>query len=728
MDVLGAINVLAASDSEGMFNRGWDIFGNLGDWALSMVYNFITFLLQVVYSIEGAFYYLTGLGSIRGLGVENGISGLLPTLTWDETNNVFGFDEGVLIGQSSFQNAIFFMLIIGVIMAVFFLIYGALKGAFNREGKTAAMIKMSLANALRATIFLIFAPIVVMLVLGTITFCLGLIFQGLFSILLNFSFSDDGGTMQITSSSTSIAYNIYKACFLGGSSDMTKFAAAVNAGEFNSYTDYISHLDETKEILGIGKDEVCVVQYADQFSIVFFPLKDLVLKTQINFSSQYSYGIGFCGGIFALVALAILTIRAGERLFEILIDYFLCFPAISTMPIDNGQRLGQWSQLFLGRIINFSGSVIAMAIYIFVLGNIPNLLNQFEEYGGITAMFFKGIVLLVLIIAGAYACVKGGNTVAQLIGSAAASAEANSMQQTMGLAHLSMHGLQLGGRALSRGFATGVGGGTGVFKNLRGAQTAKTQQIAAQSLANKQNAVYDQLLSGGVGLGTGLAIGAAANNIKNAVPSLSKGDSNNISGGDNGSGKAESNQNAPIQPSSNENNSINNGEASVNHGKSPMQELKGEGNSALTKKEKAKNVAGTIFGSATKSAKNAISSSGSITGKIIGGTAGFVGGLVGAGIGATASAITKGTGAIVKGTGKGIYRGTKYIAGKGKEWMANTKELSKEIKKVKNDDNFKQSAKINREVYGISQRLINKEAKYIAKENITNRKKEGGKQ
>lgn len=727
MDLLGAINVLAASDSEGMFNRGWDIFGNLGDWALSMVYNFITFLLQVVYSIEGAFYYLTGLGSIRGLGAENGISGLLPTLTWDETNNVFGFDEGVLIGQSSFQNGIFFMLIIGVIMAVFFLIYGALKGAFNREGKTAAMIKMSLANALRATIFLIFAPIVVMLVLGTITFCLGLIFQGLFSILLNFSFSDDGGTMQVTSSSTSIAYNIYKACFLGGSSDMTKFAAAVNAGEFNSYTDYISHLDETKEILGIGKNEVCVVQYADQFSIVFFPLKDLVLKTQINFSSQYSYGIGFCGGIFALVALAILTIRAGERLFEILIDYFLCFPAISTMPIDNGQRLGQWSQLFLGRIINFSGSVIAMAVYIFVLGNIPNLLNQFEEYGGITAMFFKGIVLLVLIVAGAYACVKGGNTVAQLIGSAAASAEANSMQQTMGLAHLGMHGLQLGSRALSRGLASGVGGGTGVFKNLRGAQTAKTQQMAAQVLANKQGAVYDQILSGGIGLGTGLAIGTAANNIKNAVPNLSENPSNN-SEESNENGKAEPTQNTPIQPLNNENNAVNNEETKFNQGKSPMQELKSNGNSALTKKEKAKNVAGTIFGTATKSAKNAISSSGSITGKVIGGTAAFVGGIVGAGVGATVTALGKGTGAIVKGTGKGIYRGTKYIAGKGKEWIENSKELSKEIKKVKNDDNFKQSAKLNREVYGVSQRLINKEAKYIAKENIANRKKEGGKQ
>lgn len=720
MGILEAVNVLAASDSEGMFNRGWDIFGNLGDWALSMVYNFITFLLQVVYSIEGAFYYLTGLGNLRGLGSENGISGLLPSITMDGD-----FDPGILIGQKSFQNAIFMMLIVGLVMAVFFLIYGALKGAFNREGKTAAMIKMSLANTLRATVFLIFAPIVVMLVLGTITFCLGIVFQGLFSILLNFTGSDDGGTMQITSSSTSIAYNIYKACFLGGSSDMTKFAAAVNAGEFNSYTDYISHLDETKEILGIGANEVCVVQYADQFSIVFFPLKDLVLKTNINFASQYSYGIGFCGGIFSLVALAILTIRAGERLFEILIDYFLCFPAISTMPIDNGQRLGQWSQLFLGRIINFSGSVIAMAVYIFVLGNIPQFLNQFEEHGGVTAMFFKGIVLLVLIIAGAYACVKGGNTVAQLIGSAAASAEANSMQQTMGLAHLGMHGLQLGGRALSRGLVSGVGGGSGVFKNLRGAQTAKTQQMAAQALSNKQNAVYDQLLSGGVGLGAGLAIGAATNNIKNNIPNLAQNDSSGGNSINNESGKAEVNQNVPIQPSNIENNNATQNEQKIsNQGKSPMQELKGQTDSSLTKKEKIKNVAGTVFGTATKSAKNAIASSGSVTGKVIGATAGFVGGLVGAGVGA----IVAGGGHATLKAGKATWSGTKKLVKNGKAYAKGKYEIYKEEKKIMSNSEFKKQYNYERKVMKTSKAVLRKGVREQAKENIANRKKEGGKQ
>ena len=709
MDILGAINVLAASDSEGMFNRGWDIIGNLKDWGLELVYNFITFLLQVVYSIEGAFYYLTGLNALRkGFDGNSGISGLLPSI--DGAGN---FSPGVLMGESSFQNAIFVMLIVGVVMALFFLIYGALKGAFNREGKTATMIKMSLANTLRAVIFLLFAPIVVMLVLGTITYCLGIIFTGLFSVLLG----SDG------SSSSSIAYNIYKACFLGGNGDLENFQNAVNAGKFNNFPEYFEHLNETKYYLNMQNDDICIVQYADQFSIIFFPLKDLVLNTNINFASRYSYGIGFVGGIFSLVALAILTIRAGERLFEILIDYFLCFPAISTMPIDNGQRLGQWSQLFLGRIVNFSGSVIAMAVYIFVLGLTPRILGQFESLNSVTAMFFRGIVLLVLIIAGAYACVKGGNTVAQLIGSAAASAEANSMQQTMGLAHLGMHGLQLGGRALSRGLATGVGGGTGVFKNLRGAQTAKTQQMAAQALANKQNAVYNQLLNGGVGLGAGLAIGAAASNIKNAVPNLSKGDSNNISGGDNASGKAESNPNTPIQPSNNENNSVNNEEIAVNQGKSPMQELKSNSDSALTKKEKAKNVAGTIFGTATKSAKNAISSSGSVTGKVIGGTVGFVGGLVGAGAGVTLAIGGKGA---VK-VGKSVWNNTKTLAKTSWSAVKNEREIRKETKNVKQDKDFKRWAEYEQKANHTSIRVINKEARYIAKENIANRKN-GGKQ
>ena len=626
MDILGAINVLAASDSEGMFNRGWDIIGNLKDWGLELVYNFITFLLQVVYSIEGAFYYLTGLNALRkGFDGNSGISGLLPSI--DGAGN---FSPGVLMGESSFQNAIFVMLIVGVVMALFFLIYGALKGAFNREGKTATMIKMSLANTLRAVIFLLFAPIVVMLVLGTITYCLGIIFTGLFSVLLG----SDG------SSSSSIAYNIYKACFLGGNGDLENFQNAVNAGKFNNFPEYFEHLNETKYYLNMQNDDICIVQYADQFSIIFFPLKDLVLNTNINFASRYSYGIGFVGGIFSLVALAILTIRAGERLFEILIDYFLCFPAISTMPIDNGQRLGQWSQLFLGRIVNFSGSVIAMAVYIFVLGLTPRILGQFESLNSVTAMFFRGIVLLVLII---------------------------------------------------------------------------------QALANKQNAVYNQLLNGGVGLGAGLAIGAAASNIKNAVPNLSKGDSNNISGGDNASGKAESNPNTPIQPSNNENNSVNNEEIAVNQGKSPMQELKSNSDSALTKKEKAKNVAGTIFGTATKSAKNAISSSGSVTGKVIGGTVGFVGGLVGAGAGVTLAIGGKGA---VK-VGKSVWNNTKTLAKTSWSAVKNEREIRKETKNVKQDKDFKRWAEYEQKANHTSIRVINKEARYIAKENIANRKNGG---
>ncbi len=712
MNILGAINVLAASDSEGMFNRGWDIIGNLKDFAWELIYNFITFLLQVVYSIEGAFYYLTGLNALRpGFDNMSGISGLLPTIDGDGN-----FDPGLLMRESSFQSAIFVMLIVGVVMAVFFLIYGALKGAFNREGKTAAMIKMSIANTLRAVLFLLFAPIVVMLVLGTITYCLGIIFQGLFSVLL--------GTEG--SSSSSIAYNIYKACFLGGNGDLANFQSAVEAGKFNNFPDYFNNLEQTKDFLNMASDDICIVQYADQFSIIFFPLKDLVLNTNINFASRYSYGIGFVGGIFSLVALSILTIRAGERLFEILADYFLCFPAISTMPIDNGQRLGQRSQLFLGRIINFSGSVIAMAVYIFVLSLTPKILGQFEAYNTVTAMFFRGILLLVLIIAGAYACVKGGNTVAQLIGSAAASAEANSMQQTMGLAHLGMHGLQLGGRALSRGLASGVGGGTGVFKNLRGAQTAKTQQMAAQALTNKQNAVYDQLLSGGIGLGAGLAVGAVANNLKNNVPNLSKGEnnSNNNDSGNNGGGTADVSQDAPTQPLNNENNSnVNSENISSNQGKSPMQELKEGNNSALTKKEKAKNIAGTIFGSATKSAKNAISSSGSVTGKVVGGVAGFVGGLVGAGVGASLAVAGKG----VSKAGKATWNVTKNIAKKSWGAYKSEKEIRKETKNVKNDKDFKRWAEYEQKANHISKRLINKEARFKAKENIANKNKEGGK-
>ena len=477
--------------SDGMFSRRtFEIWGNIIDWFMEVVWYGICGILQLVYTVEQAFYWLAGL-PIGKINNSTGLASFLPTLIVDNEGNLTGgVDFGLIFGKSEntteFSSQIIkvtgIMLAIGVGMVVFFLAFAIIKGLFNNEGKTEVMIKSATWNTIKACCFMAIAPLMIMLTISTISWFISLVFKGINEALLG-----GGGT--------TIAETIMNSLYTGGKSIQLSDKKEYTFLQFVTYKG------------GSGSSN-------NSLFIQFYGLRTLFSGETDNFNGEYiskilrntadinwtlngdvSYSLGFIGGAFTLVALGLMLIRIGERLYNLIIDYILCIPSIATMPYDNGQRFSTWGQLFLGQLLNFTGSVIAMIVYLYLTNIVCTYVDTALKNVD-NVFLFKGIIKLVIIIGGAFTCVKAGTIVSQLIGQVANQQENNSLQQSMHLA-------SMGARATK----TIAGAGAMAFGvGAMGTLKAMKQQ---QGTGNGTNGT-----KGGTGTGgTSGGIGGAINNL-----------------------------------------------------------------------------------------------------------------------------------------------------------------------------------------------------------------------
>ncbi len=435
----------ASDKSGGMFQRGTFDFQKIGDMFMRLLWTMICGIIQILYSVEQAFYWLAGINrnmtySNDGKNSEK-LDSLFPTIDLDTGK----YSSGTLFGDSNLLELTKIMLLVGAGMIVFFLLFAIIKGLFNNEGKTEVMIKSATWNTLKACIFMALAPAMIIITLSTILWFLNLIFQGVFNTLVGV----DGNI--------SIAESILESCYTG------EDLKGIFAKSVTSLGGFYGIAVKDKVLQPTGNAQL-YIQFYDLETLIkgstWNGFSDKAINMQLN--GDFNYSIAFIGGIFSLVALGLMCIRIGERLFNLIIDYILSIPAIATMPYDNGQRFQTWGQMFLGQTLNFSGSVLAMAVYLFVVKSISGVIN------GITAdhtELFKAVVLLVIIIGGAFTCVKAGTIVSQLIGSVASQQENNSLNQSMQLARMGASATKTATAVGLAGFGIGAIGGLKAMKN-----------------------------------------------------------------------------------------------------------------------------------------------------------------------------------------------------------------------------------------------------------------------
>lgn len=502
------LNVLADA-SNGVFNNKWAIW-DVEFWikiGFTIVYNIICGVLQIIYTLESVFYYLAGIGNLKQLGTD-GLGNILPSVGLDSDGNIDWSTLGNSANNGMFSlqgknginnslgNVMLVMASVGISMVVIFLIYACVKGLFNQEGKTEGIIKLSLLNTIKACCFIVIIPMLIPIIIATLNTFIAIVFIGIGQLLGNTS-SGDGYV------SNSIAYQIYSSLFnkSNGNSFITTLTSdkIYQQNQSNFYDKW--YWEENSKYLpenwGYG------VAGASPYYIHFISIENLSIVFNMQPSGEFAYVVGFFASGFTLVAIGLLTIRIAERLFELLINYVLVIPVIATMPLDNGERFRKWTELFTGHLINFTGSVICMLLYSYVVSFVYQAVNveSLSKETGYT--FFKMIVICLTAIGGGFTCVKAGNIVAQLIGQSAGQAEANSLSQSMQLSKMGMGAVK-----------TMALGGAGIL----GAYAVNQVKNSAWKKKYNNNNSGD---SGGTGGGSGKASLASLASGTGGTPSLS---------------------------------------------------------------------------------------------------------------------------------------------------------------------------------------------------------------
>lgn len=449
------MNILTVltSESGSMFNRKWtDIGGAIYDFFCKMLYSMTIGICSLLHYISCAFYFLIGDTS-----KFKDMPSLFPT--YDSQG---GFDAGIIFGNSStsqpfFQEGTFllnvenplvktilYILVVGFIILTLSLLWGFYKASnsSNQRENGVEVGKATITNSLKALIMMVVAPIFVIITIGVVTSGINLLMGGISTTLLG---SDE-----------SLGMVVYRSCFYDYGS------------KISGYLEHQQYLLNEDGILGITfpdlESEIENWTFIDGEWVQGKSLGKLyeIYNFNLTGTNVFNYMFGFIGGIFSVVALGLLVIRLAERVFEVVSDYLYCIPAIATYPADNGQRFNTWLELFSGRLLSFLGSYIGMLLYIYVIKIVqPIITSQFKTGDTMNVVMHNitySCIFLVLVIGGAFATVKGGNMVSQLIGQRAGQAEANSFQQSMGLYKMGTHAVEKAGKvALGATAAFGAG-------------------------------------------------------------------------------------------------------------------------------------------------------------------------------------------------------------------------------------------------------------------------------
>ena len=145
---------------------------------------------------------------------------------------------------------------------------------------------------------------------------------------------------------------------------------------------------------------------------------------------------------------------------------------VSAMPLDDGEKFKAWQDMFVAKVFSGFGSVIAMEIYMLLCPVVMGGGISFVQSSTPEADY---LIRLIFLLGGAWAVIKAGPTITQLLNYQAGAAEheaANSV--TSGIHDAVRLTGQLGSRV-----AGGIAGGIGKYRmERRNAREASDNRIA----------------------------------------------------------------------------------------------------------------------------------------------------------------------------------------------------------------------------------------------------------
>ena len=178
--------------------------------------------------------------------------------------------------------------------------------------------------------------------------------------------------------------------------------------------------------------------------------------------SEFNFFLGLVGSISVLVLLGLTLLSFVERIISLVLLFVISPLPMSASPLDDGERFKIWREQTINKFLTAYGGLLALNIFSLMLPIIANV--NFFPMGGSIANLANGIVRLLFVIGGAFACRRGMVLIGNLVSRGAGS------QDLMDQSHLSggMAALaHMAGGVVKGAFGTITGAAKGTFNKGR---------------------------------------------------------------------------------------------------------------------------------------------------------------------------------------------------------------------------------------------------------------------
>jgi hypothetical protein len=259
----------------------------------------------------------------------------------------------------------------------------------------------------------------------------------------------------------------------GASTTLGRIIFCVVSMNAATNTEYNLDTSKTPGAIGIG-DEVR--------SPFYLGTKDFtntkVVKESFDLA-KFDYLMGYALALFLIVVMIACVVVFIRRIYDVLILYLTSPYFIAMMPIDDGQRFGAWRELFIGKLFSGFGMVMAMKLYIMlcpaIMGGSLIFSKDSPELNYMAKMLF--------LLGGAWATLKSGTVVTNLISASAGADESQTANATSGA--LFAAGGSVAGVATEAAFR-GIGSAVG-SKFSKARQSRSESQKAFDDTKFKKN-------------------------------------------------------------------------------------------------------------------------------------------------------------------------------------------------------------------------------------------------
>lgn len=147
---------------------------------------------------------------------------------------------------------------------------------------------------------------------------------------------------------------------------------------------------------------------------------------------KFDYMLGFLGAGFLIIVLAICMISFITRIFDVIVLFMVSPFFAAVMPLDDGEKFKAWQDMFVAKLFGGYGSVVGMQVYMMLC---PAVMGGSIVFGqGSTEANY--LIRMIFLMGGAWAVVKVGPTITQLLNFQAGAAESEHSRSVMAAASM----------------------------------------------------------------------------------------------------------------------------------------------------------------------------------------------------------------------------------------------------------------------------------------------------